>query len=421
MDRNISRILSWVAFAIAAAGFTLVVAPRPVRGQDTFITPQLSIGADAGVEPAPPSFAPQPVYEAAPAVLGTAENPQYWIVSSRCDVQHRRHKHLDDGELDVYQRSPDGQLFSSNLATLQSLTIPGVPVLICFHGSFVTWEDECNESHQAYQWIRNACPHLPLQVIFFTWPSDGIITGLIPTDVLIRGRQAEFNGFHAARVITCLPPSCPISMIGHSHGCRVILSTLHLAGGGDVQGMTYPAIQATPRRYRAVFAAAAVDHHWMNPKDRYGCALPVTECIINLQNRKDLALAVYPLHRPFAGRALGRIGLLRRDTRKLGGETQKITNLDVTEIEGHNHLWPGYFQSPEIAAAIAPVIYYPGVAQHQAAPSYEQPMIVPTEATYAPVEPTPVPETAPAPILPEVPAAPDLRDYNPPADDFRRP
>lgn len=419
MDRNISRILSWVAFAIAAAGFTLVVAPRPVRGQDTFITPQLSIGADAGVEPAPPTFAPQPIQEAAPAVLGTAECPQYWIVSSRCDVQHRRHKHLDDGELDVYQRTPDGQLFQSNLSSLQSLVIPGVPVLMCFHGSFVTWEDECNESHQAYQWIRNACPHLPLQVIFFTWPSDGIITGLIPTDVLIRGRQAEFNGFHAARVITCLPPSCPISMIGHSHGCRVILSTLHLAGGGDIQGMTYPAIQATPRRYRAVFAAAAVDHHWMNPKDRYGCALPVTECIINLQNRKDLALAVYPLHRPFAGRALGRIGLLRRDTRKLGGETQKITNLDVTEIEGHNHLWPGYFQSPEIAAAIAPVIYYPGAAQYQTAPSYEQPMIVPTEATYAPVEPTPAP--VPTPLLPEAPAAPDLRDYNPPADDFRRP
>lgn len=419
MDRNISRILSWVAFAIAAAGFSFVVAPRSVRGQDTFIAPQLSIGADLGAEPAPPTFAPQPVDEAAPAVLGTAECPQYWIVSSRCDVQHRRHKHLDDGELDVYQRTSDGQLFHSNLPSLQSLTIPGVPVLICFHGSFVTWEDECKESHQAYQWIRNACPHLPLQVIFFTWPSDGLITGLFPTDVAIRGRQAEFNGLHAARVITCLPPSCPISMIGHSHGCRVILSALHLAGGGDIQGMTYPAIQSSPRRYRAVFAAAAVDHHWLNPKDRYGCALPVTECIVNLQNRKDLALTVYPLHRPFAGRALGRVGLLRRDTRKLGTETQKVTNLDVSEIEGHNHLWPGYFQSPEIAAAIAPVIYYPGVAQFQAAPVYETPVTVPTEPTFAPVEPTP--EPMPNPVEPEAPRAPDLRDYNPPADDFRMP
>lgn len=430
MDRNIHRLLSWIAFAIAVAGFSLIVAPRSVRGQDTFITPTLTFGAETvpGADPAPPSieYPSETQYSTAtPSLLGTAEYPQYWIVSSRCDVQHKRHKHLDDGELDVYQRTADGQLSGANLATLQSQMIPGVPVLICFHGSFVTWEDECLESHQAYQWIRNACPQLPLQVIFFTWPSDGMITGLIPTDVLIRGHQAEFNGFHAARVITCLPPSCPISMIGHSHGCRVILSALHLAGGGDVQGLTYPAIQASPRRYRAVFAAAAVDHQWLNPKGRYGCALPVTECIVNLQNRKDLALAVYPLHRPFAGRALGRIGLLRRDTRKLGAETQKVTNLDVTEIEGHNHLWPGYFRSPEIAAAIAPVIYYPGVAQYQAnpyqtdlyqaAPSYDAPSFVAPEPTAAPLE------SLPTPLLPEVPAAPELPDYNPPAGQFGEP
>lgn len=430
MDRNSTRWLSWLYFTIAVLGFSWIVAPVTVRGQDTFITPQITAPAEATglfdpvpLDPSPPSFSPssveEPVYQQpAPAVLGTAECPQYWIVSSRCDVQHRRHLHLDDADLDVYQRAADGQLYHVNLATLQAQTIPGVPVLMCFHGSFVTWQDECAESHGAYQAIRAACPHLPLQVIFFTWPSDGLITGILPTDVAIRGRQAEFNGLHAARVITCLPPSCPVSLLGHSHGCRVILSTLHLAGGGDIQGMTYPAIQATPRRYRAVFAAAAVDHHWLNPKDRYGCALPVTECIINLQNRKDMALAVYPLHRLFAGRALGRTGLIRRDVRKLGGESQKVVSVDVSDIEGHNHLWPGYFQSPEIMSTIAPVLYYPGVAQFLPA-EQQAPLMIPTEPVSAPQESEVAP--VPTPVLPDLPTAtPDPEPKsNPPQDDFR--
>ncbi len=420
MVRINSRPLFWLAFALATAWLSLIAAPRLVSGQElspssrAFFSPAVVPVDVTYEEPAPPEFSQPPAFQPS-GIIGTAEAPHYWIVSSRCDVQHRRHIHLDDGELDVYQRTPDGQLSQANIATLQSQIIPGVPVLMCIHGTFVTWEDECVESHQAYQWIRNACPQLPLQVIFFTWPSDGHITGILPTDIAIRARQSEFNGFHASRVLNCVPESCPVSFIGHSLGCRTILSTLHLAGGGEVQGMTYPGSMTT-HRYRAVFAAAAVDHNWLNPRDRYGCALPRTECIVNLQNRQDLPLAFYPLYRPFAGRALARSGLTRRDTRKLGAASEKVINLDVTETQGHNHLWPGYFNCPEIAAAIAPVIYYPGVAQFQSTPAYELPSAPP----YEPAEPQLAP--VPSPLTPTqyVPADEDAPLYNPPADDFLR-
>ncbi len=421
MVRTIPRALFWLAFALATTWLSLVAAPRNVSGQElpvrsrAYFSPQSFTGEVTSEDPAPPEFVqpPVPLVQSAPtAVLGTASSPNYWIVSSRCDVQHRRQIHLDDGELDVYQRTPDGQLFQSNISSLQSQIIPGVPVLMCIHGYFVTWEDECIESHAAYQWIRNAGPHLPLQVIFFTWPSDGMITGLIPFDVAIRSKQAEFNSFYTARVVNCIPQSCPVSFMGHSLGCRTILSTLHLAGGGEVQGMTYPGAISN-HRYRAVFAAAAVDHHWMNPNDRYGCALPRTECIVNLQNRQDLPLAFYPLHRPFAGRALARSGLTRRDTRKLGSASDKFVTIDVTETQGHNHLWPGYFQVPEIAAAIAPVIYYPGVAQYLESPISGSPS-APPEAL--PVDPEPTPLT-PTQYRPEDAEAPL---YNPPVDDFQR-
>ena len=420
MVRNFTRPLFWLAFGLATAWLSLIAVPRRVSGQEfrpstrAFFSPAVVTVDATYVETAPPAFSQPPALQPT-GVIGTAEAPYYWIVSSRCDIQHRRHIHLDDGELDVYQRTPDGQLSQSNIATLQSQIIPGVPVLMCIHGTFVTWEDECIESHQAYQWIRNACPQLPLQVIFYTWPSDGLVTGLLPADIAIRARQSEFNGFHAARVLNGVPQSCPVSFIGHSLGCRTILSALHLAGGGEVQGMTYPGPMTT-HRYRAVFAAAAVDHNWLNPRDRYGCALPRTECIVNLQNRQDLPLAFYPLYRPFAGRALARSGLTRRDTRKLGATSEKVINLDVTDIQGHNHLWPGYFRSPEIAAAIAPVIYYPGVAQFQSTPEYDRPSAPPYESAEPQFAPPPTPLTP----TQHVPSEADAPLYNPPADDFLR-
>lgn len=421
MVRSYPRALFWLAFALATLWLALIAAPRRVSGQD-FSPPSRSYFSPSSVpvdtlsaDPAPTDFTTPRMQAGPPAVLGTASSPNYWVVSSRCDVQHKRYLHLDDGELDVCQRTPDGRLCPTNMASLQSQIIPGVPVLICIHGVFVRWEDECLESHQAYQWIRNACPHLPLQVIFFTWPSDGMITGLIAVDVNIRGKQAEFNSLHVARLIHGIPESCPVSFIGHSLGCRTILSTLHLAGGGEVQGFSCPGGLGANRRFRAVIAAAAVDHNWLNPRDRYGCALPRTECIVNLQNRQDLPLAFYPLYRPFAGRALARSGLTRRDTRKLGPQSEKFINLDVTETQGHNHLWPGYFQVPEIATAIAPVIYYPGVAQYSDTPAYEQPSAPPVEQLEQRLAPEPTP-LAPTQFVPEDADAPL---YNPPVDDFR--
>ena len=120
---------------------------------------------------------------------------------------------------------------------------------------------------------------------------------------------------------------------------------------------------------------------------------------MNLQNRKDLALAFYPLHRLFAGRPLARSGLTRRDTRLLGAESQKVINIDVTAIEGHNHLWPGYFNSPEIGAAIANVIYWPEVNQPMGTPTYSAPTS--TSAASAPVRQR-TQRVAPRPTAPPV-------------------
>jgi hypothetical protein len=90
---------------------------------------------------------------------------------------------------------------------------------------------------------------------------------------------------------------------------------MHLLGGGRVEGRT---LCRKPKyhghRLRAVLAAAAVDHHWLNPGKRYDRALCPLEALVNLRNRLDPALWIYPLRRPFGHLALSHSGflLLRR-------------------------------------------------------------------------------------------------------------
>jgi len=365
MSRTTYFLLTW-SLAVWAVLAALVFAPTPLRGQ----------------EPTLPALPSLEVVPPANPLVGSCDTPDYWIVSSRESVQHRLRKR-EDWKLDVFHRHVGGQTVASSLGDLGRNMAPGVPVLICIHGSFVDWESNFKESAEAYQWIRRAAPHLPLQVIFFSWPSDGPYTHITPLDVAIRGERAEFNGFHVAQVVASLPESCPVSFLGHSHGCRVILSALHIAGGGVVQDLCFRYDLGQNRRYRVVLAAAAVDHNWLNPGERYDHALVRCEALLTLINREDLPIAVYPLHRPGALRALSRVGLTDRDRRLLGGQAVKASEFDVTCIVGRDHLWPGYYRCPQIATSIAPYVYFQDARTTQAM----------AESFAAPAEPIPLETT----------------------------
>ena len=128
--------------------------------------------------------------------------------------------------------------------------------------------------------------------------------------------------------------------------------------GGEMHGLVFTG-QLPTNRVRIVLAAAAVDHHWLDPGEKYERALPRSECVVNLRNREDLPLFFYPLNRPFAGRALARTGFTGWDRRRLGGQNPKAIDYDITANIGHAHLWPEYFSDPQILSIMAPYICYP--------------------------------------------------------------
>ncbi len=290
--------------------------------------------------------------------LPTSLPPGYWIVSSHASPQY-----FDESAPvfcpRVTRYDECAGFRQSSMQELTQAILPGIPVSVFCHGSFVSWEDVLVESRETWKWVHQASPDQPVQMIYFSWPSDRpIIIPIIQLDVARLGRRAGRNGFYMANLVQQLPSECPVCLVGHSHGTRVVTSALHLMGGGAVEDYVLTPGPCPHHRLRAVFAASAIDHDWMNPGERYDRALCSVECLLNLRNKCDPALLIYPLRRPFAGGALGAMGFTRRDRRDLGAVSQKIQTLDLTSEIGHGHYWPNYFQRPWLARAIRNYLFF---------------------------------------------------------------
>lgn len=248
----------------------------------------------------------------------------------------------------------------SDLAELSGSLEPGVPVCIVIHGSFVDTPSACRESVGVWNWLRSAGCGDRMQMIYFNWPSFRPMTPLVAADVNMLGHRAARNGYYLAELIQFIPPECPICLMGHSHGTRVVASGLHLLAGGVVEGVRHPTSRAHGRSIRTVFSASAIDHHWLCPGKKYDRALCSTECVLNLHNCVDPALRVYSMRLPFiASRPLGLNGLSNRDRRRLGSVGRRIVDYDVSREVGGRHLWPNYFHNPRLAMVVRNYVYFP--------------------------------------------------------------
>ncbi len=238
---------------------------------------------------------------------------------------------------------------------------PGVPVCIVVHGSYVTFRDVMHMSEATFRWLRQAAPHRPVHLVFFTWPSEGYQTPFPIVDMNLLGLRAEYNGLLLAHFVLALPAEHPVSLIGHSHGARLVASCLHALGGGCVRGFRPAVDPARCRRLRAVLAAAALDRHWLDPGRRYGRALYPVESLLVMRNAEDLVLKFYPLRRPLSRQALSRTGFWPVDRARMGPLAVKAVEWDVSPLVGRGHMWPHYYRHPEIARAIAQYVFFDDV------------------------------------------------------------
>jgi hypothetical protein len=107
-----------------------------------------------------------------------------------------------------------------------------------------------------------------------------------------------------------------------------------------------------------VLLVAAMDHHWLNPGQRYGMALPRIERLLSLRNSLDTALGLYTIRKPGATTALGGPGLTWNDRTQLGPEAAKIAEMDISRYTGAGHSWQDIHPHRDLAAAVRPYVFF---------------------------------------------------------------
>ena len=347
--RNDGGVLAWLTtvFALAYFGFA---APGPSWSQP--LAPAASFGE---IPPASFPLGATPV-PSRPLVVRSPCDPDYSIVSTRC-CKHQV-ECCQPCNYQVYRFDVPAAGRGSSLDELYASLQPGVPVCFMAHGSFVEWDSMLQDCAGTYRWLRQAAPHQPIHIVFFTWTSDDSVR-LIPTlDVNKMGRRAELNALYLAELISRVPEGHPISLIGHSHGARMVSATVHALAGGTVEGRCYSGGPDRSHRIRVVLAAAAIDHDWFNPGGRFDLTLCRAEAVLNLRNRHDFPLLLYPTRRFCSRAAMAITGITRGDRRQLGEQNCRIDDCDITHLVGLGHVWPHYYSQPDIARAIRHFVYF---------------------------------------------------------------
>ena len=281
-----------------------------------------------------------------------------WIISSR-EVKGSPATHDCAGQMEYLYRGPEGLVQYSAEEFLSTLR-PDRPVCVVIHGSYNYWKDVLAESARNRVWIQQAAGGAEVQIVHFSWPSEGVAHVLFPVELRVMGRRAAVHGGYLAQLISLFPAAQPVTLVGHSHGARCVAATLHALGGGVLDDGSHLGGEVrSPQRVRGVLLAAAIDHNWLNPGERYDRAVTVVEGLLVLTNPRDGWLQVYPLHTPLKGtQALGLEGLTRRDLRSLGGWGDRVQAFDCSDWVGRSHDFATINSQPGLASVLQPYVVF---------------------------------------------------------------
>jgi hypothetical protein len=268
-----------------------------------------------------------------------------------------------------------GMLVPRDPAELLAQTV-GRPVFIQVQGSLTTPDIALGGLMWSQAWLReNRVLPPDAVVIAFDWPSQRIYQHDV-LDINEKGRRAYVAGYHLASFLLAFPQGSRICVLGQSYGGRVVPSALHLLGGGSLDSQDHdPPVRLPGLRpdlqLRAIILEAASDHFWLDPDQRFDRALYACEGLLNLYNRRDEALALYPfLVRSQHHHAIGRVGLTQADLDRLGPLAARYVEHDTHDQLGREHTLLDAVANRQVARWMAPYLWSPDPGPAPPRPDY---------------------------------------------------
>ncbi len=282
---------------------------------------------------------------------------QLWLVSDRslgCTEVDQKASNLH-----YWHYEPGRGWQSAASAAFFAADDPAAITTIWIHGNQISHGDAFQVGWTAYSAIaRKTTDERPLRFVIWSWPSERTDAGLFE-DVRIKASRTGPSSLHLARFIDAMSSEVQVTIMAYSFGARIATGTLHLLGGGSVNGRTLTLPSAARRpQFDVVLIAAALDNDWLLPGHCHGRAMKMVRRMLLVTNGCDRVLERYHwlYGRRSCAEALGYTGLVGGG--QLGADRAKITQFDACCYAGPEHDWSHYFASPSIVARIVPIVFH---------------------------------------------------------------
>ncbi len=315
---------------------------------------------------------------------------EFWIVSTR---QAPKQCNLDQGLccITYWKRTGRDSYQQYSLDEFLMAMDPSLPTCIYVHGNTLDWDGAIEGGTRVYRKIGRGVHGFRL--VLWSWPAERIKGAGLEGNVVEKAEMSESQGYYLAWLVDLIDPRTPLSLVGHSYGCRTVTAGLQGLATGRIAGYRLP-----PRQYigwrpmEACLVAAAMDKWLLTPRGQHALAVTQIDRMLITVNPKDRTLALLPKWFPWE--ALGLDGL---PTRPIAPYDQRVLQMESTSWVNKAHRFQAYAHDRDLADRLRPYFFYLD------APEPIPAELVPAGEPINPAEPA-------FPVLPDEPATPATSD-----------
>lgn len=271
------------------------------------------------------------------------EGDQLWLVSSRCLPDLENCTTLEPVRFQVSRfECPTGWHTSDEAMLNESFaSLPTMRTVVYAHGNWMTADNTVGRGCYVYNRASQRAVE-PIRFIIYSWPSQR--DGRPLRDLYEKAERSNTDTYYFAHLLSRVPESSALGILGFSFGGRVVGGGLHLVAGGTLDGRTSPTWSGQ-RQIHVSFVAPAFDRTWLAEGREYGLAMHNVEALVNIYNSRDPVLRRFRFIDYFSTPiAAGFSGLADpRATQPLQADA-RIAQYDCVEAVGTSHDEMNYYR-----------------------------------------------------------------------------